>query len=311
MKAARVTSWGSPPEYVTVPDLPAPSANELQLKVLAVGIPRVVRGRAAGKHPSAFKASLPYDPSIDGVGLDEATNERYFITVSPAPLLAERVNINRSQLVKLDAAADAVTVAALANPAASSWLALRCRAVGGCVDRTVAIIGATSASGRIAVSVARSLGAARVVGLARNEEALAAVEGLDERVVLTSPLVLPQSVGPVDIVIDYVGGPTAVELLQAAEIKRGENLQYIQVGGLAGCENHVLPARLINLKPIRIMGSGLGSVNREEIERETPELLALISKMKPPFEIISAPLADVGSIWESEDAKEKRLVLVP
>ncbi|KAF7557920.1 hypothetical protein G7Z17_g292 [Cylindrodendrum hubeiense] len=311
MKAARVTSWGSPPEYITVPDLPAPSPSQLQLKVLAVGIPRVVRGRAARKHPSAFGASLPFDPSIDGVGLDEATNDRYFITASSEPLLAERVNVDRSQLVKLDAAADAVTVAALANPTASSWLALRRRAIGGCQGRTVAILGATSASGRAAVSVARALGASRVVGLARSEESLAAVEGLDEHVVLADPFVLPSSVGPIDIVLDYVGGPVAIDLLQAAVIRPGENLQYIQVGGLAGYENHTLPARLINRKPILIMGSGLGSVSTEEIEREGPGLVAMISQMKAPFEVVTAPLADAQSVWESKEVGDKRLVLVP
>ncbi|KPM43220.1 hypothetical protein AK830_g3315 [Neonectria ditissima] len=311
MKAVRVVSWDSAPEYIEVPDPAAPSPAQLQLKILAVGIPRVVRGRAAREHPTAFKAELPYDPSLDGVGLDEATGDRYFITAFAAPLLAERANVDRKQLVKLGSAADPVTVAALANPASSSWLALRCRAIGGCEGRTVVILGATSASGRVAVAVAHSLAAARVVGLSRSEDTLATVEGLDERVVLTDPLVLPPNIGPIDIVLDYVGGPAAVDLLQKAEVRPGENLQYIQVGGLAGHENHVLPARLINLKPIRIMGSGAGSVSRDEMQRETPGLVSAIASMKKPFDVFTAPLAEAHTVWNLEDSEGKRLVLVP
>ncbi|KAK7413077.1 hypothetical protein QQX98_008025 [Neonectria punicea] len=300
MKAARVTSWGSAPEYIDVPDLEAPSPGQVQLKMLAVGVPRVVRGRAARKHPSAFNAELPFDPSLDGVGVDEATNERYFVTPFAGALLAERVNVNQNQLVKLDPAADPVTVAALANPASSSWLALQCRVVGGCKGRTVVILGATSASGRLAAMVAQSLGAARVVGLSRSEDTLATVDGLDDRIVLTDPLVLPVDIGPVDIVLDY-----------KAEVRPDENLQYVQIGGLAGYESHVLPARLINLKPIRIMGSGAGSVSRDEMKREVGGLVAAITSMKTPFGVFTAPLAEAHTVWDLEDTEGKRLVLVP
>ncbi|KAJ3544528.1 hypothetical protein NM208_g2989 [Fusarium decemcellulare] len=311
MKAARVTSWGSAPEYMDVPELPAPAANELQLKVLAAGVPRVVQARAAGKHPTAFNSSLPYDPSIDGVGLDEATGDKYFINSLGAPLFCERANIDKAQLIKLNADADPVSIAALANPTMSSWLALQCRAIGGCKDRTVAIIGATSASGRAAALVARALGAARVVGISRNEETLAAVDGLDDCVELKSPLVLPPSVGPVHIVLDYVGGKAGVELMRAAEIEPGENLQYIQVGGLSGEENMVIPARLLNIKPIRVMASGIGSVSKQELNREMPGLVNVIANMKRPFEVHAFSMADVEAVWESKETRDKRLVLVP
>lgn len=76
MKAARVTSWGSSPEYISVPDLPEPSPTQLQLKVVAAGLSRVVPARAAGHHPTAMGADLPFDPSVDGVGVDEATGEQ-------------------------------------------------------------------------------------------------------------------------------------------------------------------------------------------------------------------------------------------
>jgi NADPH:quinone reductase-like Zn-dependent oxidoreductase len=311
MKAARVTSWGSSPEYIDVADLPAPSDNELQLKVLAAGVPRVVKARASGKHPSSFNSPLPYDPSIDAVGLDEATGNLYFINSLAAPVFAERANVNKDQLTSLPAGADPVSVAALFNPTMSSWLALQCRAIGCCKGRTVAIIGATSASGRLAVHVARELGAARVVGLSRNEETLATVEGLDERVVLENPLTLPSSLGPIDIVLDYVGGPAGVEVMKVAEIARGQNLQYIQIGGLAGEESLVLPARLLNVRPIRVMASGIGSITMQELKREICRLVELVSRLTVPFEVHAFSMSDVHAVWQSEQVQGKRLVLIP
>jgi D-arabinose 1-dehydrogenase-like Zn-dependent alcohol dehydrogenase len=281
---------------------------------MAVGVPRVVQARAACKHPSASNASLPFDPSIDGIGLDESTGELYYINPLSAPLFAERANINQSQLVRLDPEADPVRVAALVNFVSSSWMALKCRAIGGCQGRTVVIVGATSASGRAAAIVARSLGAARIIGLSRNEDTLAAVEGLDDRVLLREPFTLPESVGPLHIMLDYVGGPAAVGLLQSAQVEPGENLQYIQVGGLASDAAHMLqllPTHLINLKPICIMGSGMGSFTKQDLRREMPGLMSFITKIKVPFEIYPAPMADVQAVWGSENATKKRLVLVP
>ncbi|KAL4891059.1 hypothetical protein BDV59DRAFT_209224 [Aspergillus ambiguus] len=311
MKVARVTAWGSPPEYASAPDLPAPSPTQLQLKVVAVGVPRVVRARAAQNHPSAMHAQLPYDPSIDGVGQDEATGDLYFINSLAAPLFAERANVERSKLMKLPAGADAVTVAGLTNPTGSSWMALRCRATGGCQGRSVAILGATSASGRIAAAVARALGAARVIGLARNEETLAGVEGLDVRVRLQERLVLPADLGPVHIVLDYFGGPTAVQFLQAVQTPPGENLQYIVVGGLAGYENMDLPVRLVNTKPIVVLGSGFGSLSREDFDREMPGLVNALANMGPIVDVFAVPMADVQAVWDSADAQTKRMVVVP
>ncbi|KAJ5579575.1 uncharacterized protein N7459_005560 [Penicillium hispanicum] len=311
MKVARVTSWGLPPQYIDAPDLPAPSPNQLQLRIVAAGVPRAVRGRAGRQHPSAYEASLPFDPSADGVGLDETTGTLYYINTLAAPVFAERANVARDQLVQLPPQADPTIIAGLSNNVASSWMALRCRAIGGCEGRTVMILGATSFSGRAAAIVARKLGAARVVGLSRNQDTLAEVQGLDDRVVLRDPLVLPAHVGPVDIVLDYVGGPAAVQLLQAAEIRPGENLQYIQTGGLAGHDTLVVPARLINIKPIRIMASGVGSLSKDDLKREMPGLVNAMATMEQPFGIFAVPMAEVASAWESEEEQTKRLVLVP
>jgi threonine dehydrogenase-like Zn-dependent dehydrogenase len=150
--------------------------------------------------PKCFNAELPYDPNIDGVGIHEETGDLYFMSSLVVPFFAERVNIKRGQLVKLELGTDPLTMAAMANPFGSSWMALQCRAIGGCRGRTVAIVGTTS--GRASICVARFIGASRIVGSSHDAETLAKVEGLDDRVVLTDDFSMPSSVGPVYIMLD-------------------------------------------------------------------------------------------------------------
>ncbi|KAI1415285.1 NAD(P)-binding protein [Hypoxylon sp. FL1857] len=310
MNVALLTAWGKPPKYITgAPALPPPSPSQLQLKVLAAGVPRAAKGRALGKHTSV-QGGLPYDPSVDGVGLDESTGKKYYVAPVAAPLYAERANVERHLLTELPSEADPVTVAALANPVSSSWMALSVRATGGVKGRNLFIVGVTSESGRNAVRVARHLGAAKIVGASRTKETLDKVEGLDERVLLTDPLEIPKSVGPIDIVLDYVGGPNNVAVMKSVQIQDGRGLQYISVGGVAGHENLVIPASLLNARDIRILGSGVGGLTMDDIVKQMPELVAFLSKIKRPANVVTAPLADIESVWDSTPEKQ-RLVLIP
>ncbi|KAE8367581.1 hypothetical protein BDV27DRAFT_154871 [Aspergillus caelatus] len=162
-------------------------------------------------------------------------------------------------------------------------MTLRCRVIGGCQGRTVLIIGATSASERCAAIVARSLGATRIIGMSHNEETLAAVEGLDDRVVLREPFALPPSVGPVHIVLDYIGsGPAVSGILQT-----------------------------VRAVPICILGTGMGCFTVQDWNNELPEIMKMISQMHIPFSIFTVPLSDVATAWESEDTLTKRWVLLP
>lgn len=44
---------------------------------------------------------------------------------------------------------------------------------------------------------------------------------------IQDPLVLPQGVGPVHIVLNWIGGPLSIDVMRQAEIPCGENLQNI------------------------------------------------------------------------------------
>lgn len=313
MHAAVVTDLSQPPRYTVTPDLPSPSPEQLRLRVLAAGVPNVARMIAAGKH--FITATLPYIPGIDGVGVDETTSppQKYYFSTLPANTgsLSEYVNIDRKSAVPLPDGIHETSIAALVNPAQSSWMALRHRTSNLPQGWSVAILGATSASGRIAVGIAKALGAGRIVGIARNEKALAEIDGLHERIVLdgTDPTRSDFSKlgGHVDVVLDYVYGPAVIALLLA--LTPTAEVQYVQIGVLSGADV-TLPAALLRSKMVTIRGAGPGSWTMGQLAGETTGLLQAVKGLRADS-VHVARLEEVESVWNSPDVKGKRLVFVP
>ncbi len=309
MHAIQVTSWTSPPVYTTVPDLPAPGPSQIRLKILAAAVHRLVQARAAGKHFSA--TTLPLDPSSDGVGVDEATGQLYYIATFAAPTFADYANVDRARVFPIPAGADTVAVAALANPVSSSWMALRERVVNLPAGFSVLILGVTGTSGKAAVQVARALGAGRIVGVARNEAALRALDGLDSYVVQRDPVESSDfaAAGQVDVVLDYVYGRAAAALLAALKTER--ETQYVNIGAVGNDETLPLPAQVLRMKMLRMTGAAPGSWSLAALGREMPAMLEMAGGMARPADVFTRPMADVGAVWDTEDARKKRLVLVP
>ncbi|KAI3402101.1 hypothetical protein diail_30 [Diaporthe ilicicola] len=313
MHAAVVTEFGQPPKYTAVPDLPPPSPGQLRLRVLAAGVPNVARMIAAGKH--FITASLPYTPGIDGVGVDESVSppQKYYFSTLPANTgsLSECVNVDRNSSVPLPDGIDEASVAALVNPAQASWMALRHRTSNLPKDWSVAILGVTSASGRIAVGMAKALGASRIIGVARSEKALAEIEGLHERIVLhgADPAKTDFSKlgGQVDVVLDYVYGPAILALLSA--LRPTAEVQYVQIGVLSGGDV-TLPAALLRSKMITMRGAGPGSWTMAQLAGETADMLQAVQGLKAGS-LYHAKLEEVESVWDRLEVKGKRLVFVP
>lgn len=317
MHLVQVTKWGGTPEYITAaapPEVPS-DGKLLQIKLIATGLHRLVRLRVAGNHYSAH--TLPHVLGVDGTGtvLTASSPLRgrtvYFSTLgSGGGSFAEVLNVPAADVVELPDGVDPVQAAALVNPGLSSWMSLRKRCDwggnGGLKEGfEVCVVGATSTSGRIACQIARALGAAKVVGAARNEAALKSM-GLDGYVVLKEK---PEEIdyspaASADVILDYIYGPAIKKLLDI--IKPGKKVQYVQIGSLGSLEFN-LSAFILRSKDLTLRGSGPGSWTIDEMQEETPHLLKAMKGMTLD-EIMVLPLAEILKGWEET---RKRVVFVP
>jgi NADPH:quinone reductase-like Zn-dependent oxidoreductase len=318
MKAAVVTSFGSPPRY---DDFPAPAAageHEMVVDMLAAGLHRRVRSQASGSHYTSA-GDLPLVPGIDGVGRDTEGRLRYFVLPDTTlGTMAERTLIDVRRSVVLPPETDPVAVAAAMNPAMSSWLALRYRARFR-AGQDALVLGATGSSGRLAVQVCRMFGARKVVAAGRDAGRLALLPelGADVSVSLAGPpddaaARLAESAADVDVVLDYLWGEPAAAAMAAlvtARSDRGKTLSWVSIGSVAGVSAPV-PSAALRACDLRITGSGQGSVGIREILAELPSLAGAITAGSLGVDARAVPLADVERVW-SDDAGAERIVLVP
>lgn len=313
MHAAQITTLGSPPVYTTIPEPPSPSPTETRLTLLATGIHRLVRSRASGTHYTT--TTLPHTPGVDGVGRTTETGELvYFSTLSMASgSFADTLNVPNHSIFKMPTDADPVRVAAGVNPALSGWLAMQLRCEDLPAGFSVLVLGVTSASGRMAVGLAKALGAGKVVGVARNEATMETIDGLDEKIVLKAEEggegTNFEGVGHVDVVLDYLYGLPAEQLFKGmAKWEKGKKTQYVQVGGLAGPEVRLNSASLKG-RDLVMRGSGLGSWTLPDMAKELPKLLEVVVELKGG-DVRVEKLADVEKVW-GEDEDGRRIVFVP
>jgi len=309
MHAAQVQAWSEGPKLVTVPDPPAPAEGEYRLKLVATGLHRVVGLRASGAHYSA--RSLPHTLGIDGVGLDESTGKQYFFTNWAATFgsFAEYINIAKVQCVELPASADGPAIAAFNNPAMSSWLALSKRTSGLPKDFTALIIGVTSASGALAVQIARAFGAARIIGAARNVEAARQVEGGVDEVIAMKGADTDFSKVECDVVLDYVYGDVTAALFRTLPTPRP--VQFVQIGALSNTMEIPFDAAWLRGKNFTLRGSGPGAFSVQDGKDEAVPLLNKMVQMRLPAPT-QVKLADFDKVWKDQAALGKgRIVFVP
>jgi NADPH:quinone reductase-like Zn-dependent oxidoreductase len=308
MKAAVVSAFGSPPRYqeFTVP-VPA-GDDEILVNVLAAGLHPRVRSQANGSHYTST-GELPLVPGVDGVGRGPDGQLRYFILPDTTMgSMAEQTVIDARRSVVLPDSTDPIAVAAAMNPAMSSWVALRQRTRFQ-AGQDVLVLGATGNAGRMAIQVARHLGAGQVIGAARDGGQLAGLLALGADAVV--PLEDCKAAADVDVVIDYLWGEPAVAAMTAiltSRADRGKPLTWIQIGAVAGA-TAAIPSAALRAARLDIVGSGQGSVSPREYLAELPALAEQITAGTFDVDASAVPLADVEQAWTA--ATKQRVVLVP
>jgi NADPH:quinone reductase-like Zn-dependent oxidoreductase len=305
VKAAVVHAFGQP-EFSTFVD-PAPTDEEHIVSMQAAALTQLVRAQAAGHHYSG--GTPPFIPGVDGVGTLENGAQVYFaFPRSPFGAMAERVPVKSSYAIPVPHHLDPITAAAIANPGMSSWLALTKRAA---LEKgeSVLVIGASGASGRLAVQIAKHLGAARVIAAARNGDAEDDIRrlGADAFITLTDnerdvvERFRVEIEHGIDVVLDYVWGPVAEAFFKAATLKRtgaaAPRIRFVNIGSMGG-RSVSLSASAVRSSGLEVLGSGLGSSSVKGIIDATAAMFVAIRDARLKISVVSMPLADVEKAWQ-------------
>lgn len=318
MHAAVVEAFDQAPRYKEFAD-PVAGDGEVLVEVKAAGLHPIVKALASGKHYGST-GELPLVPGVDGVGrLADGRRVFFGMTHPPYGTFAERSVTRAFMCVPLPDGLEDATAAALANPGMSSRAALM--RAGFVMGESVLILGATGSAGRLAVQIARRLGAKRIVGAGRNAKSLSDLTGLgadevisleQERMALVEAF--RQTIaGGIDIVLDYLWGQPAEILFEAISQKglshAAARIRLVQIGNSAGPTIN-LAAATLRSSGLELLGSGFGSASLEQILQAVGELFK--EAAEKPFDnaVKAAPLREVEALWNSRE-EAVRLVFEP
>jgi NADPH2:quinone reductase len=323
MNAAVLHTLGKPPRYEQFRE-PVPVGNETVVHVRAAALKPVEKQMASGSH-YASPREFPVVCGIDGVGRLE-DGSRVFVAAPRRPFgaMAERTVVERVRCWPVPEGLDDTAAAALVNPGMSAWLSLAWRAKLGSGE-TVLVIGATGTTGKLAVQIAKLLGAGRVIAAGRNEDALAGLRTLgadstlktsENREELARAFAGEAGKGGFQVIIDYLwGSPT--EALLAAITSAGfapshsGPMRLVQVGESAG-PTISLPAAALRSSALEILGAGSGAMPPMDMIRDIyNQLLARAVAGELRIETQPVPLAEIEDAWERNHASGVRLVIVP
>jgi len=314
MKAAIVLEAGKPPVYGNF-DEPVPRLDQVLISVTAAALSPTTKSRAAGKHDS-----FPFVPGVDGIGrLPDGTRVYFALPEAPFGSMAERAVVKVKHCVRLPDDLDDVTAAAVGNPGMSSWAALkeRARLVAG---ETVLVNGATGTAGRLAVQIAKHLGAKRIIATGRNPEALRLLPavGADVTISLAQPAEVLEAAfqelfgrDGVDVVLDYLWGQSA-ELLIVAAARAGKDavpIRYVEVGSASGASIS-LPSAALRSSALQLMGSGAGSIPIERLIGAVGELMQAVVPGHLRIDTEAIPLAEVEEVWTREGGNRRIVFMV-
>ncbi|HEV2423284.1 MAG TPA: zinc-binding alcohol dehydrogenase family protein [Terriglobia bacterium] len=320
INAAVLHALGSVPRFEQFAE-PTAGTDEAVVNVRAAALKPVDRQMAAGSH-FASPRELPCVCGSDGAGiLDDGTRVFFGGARRPFGTMAERTVVPRAFCFPIPENLDDLTAAAVANPGVSAWLSLTHRAKLA-PGEVVLVLGATGVTGKLAVQIARLLGAARVIAAGRNRQALAALleRGADAVIQIDRPegelrAAFAHEAGETgfQVIIDYLWGRPTESFLAAItrpelELANSE-MRLVQAGESAG-PTISLPAAALRSTALTILGTA-GIPSHDLLTAAFQQVMTRAAAGQIRVDTDQAPLADIEEAWTRPDTGGRRLVIVP
>jgi len=321
VKAAVLEEIGKAPKWEEFEE-PVAGEGEALVRVLAASLKPVDKQLAAGTHfASPREANWPLICGTDGVGeLEDGSRVFFGGCRKPFGAMAELAVAPKAFCFPLPPGIADDTAAALPNPAVSAWVSLTHRAKLA-RDETVLVLGATGVTGQLAVQIAKLLGAARVIGVGRNERVLArlgelgadATIQLDQAAEALKEAYLSEMGEGFDVILDYLWGEPTEALL--AVLTKGEftvagkETRLVQVGESAGATIK-LPAAVLRSTAVTILGTA-GMPPREVLFDAMKQVLARGAMGELRIETERVALAEIEGVWKRAGTAGRRIVVVP
>ena len=319
MDAAVVHAIGKPPRCEQFPE-PVARDDEVLVHVHAAALKPVDKQLAGGSH-YARPREVPFVCGTDGVGhLGDGQRVFFGGCRPPYGAMAQRTVVSKAFVFPVPDGVNDDVAAALPNPGVSAWLALTFRAK---LERgeNVLVLGATGIAGRLAVRIARLLGAGRVVAAGRNQQSLRSLPelGADATIRLDASqkelreaFVREGGKSGFQVVIDYVWGQPTEAFLSAITSREFEMIsseaRLVQVGESAG-PTISLPAAVLRSTALTILGTA-GIPGRDVLTDALRRIMAYAASGDLRLETQKIALADIEGVWQNSQSS-RRIVVVP
>ncbi|WP_433445111.1 quinone oxidoreductase family protein [Nonomuraea sp. CA-141351] len=319
MKAAVLHEAGGIPRYEDFPD-PVAGDGEVIIDVKAVAVENVDKAIAAGTHYASEKyiGRFPAIPAFDGIGaLPDGTLVGFGNIRLPYGALAEKAVVPEGSYVPIPDGIDP----AVATVMASAITAMSMKAAAGFVPgETVLVQGATGVAGRLAVKVARLLGAGRIVATGRDDNQLREVQAIGADTVINT-LVSDEALAQAyldargdgyDVVVDYLWGRPSEILLRALVPRSfafGKPTRVVQIGESAGTEL-ALAGSSLRTSGVEIYGAAKG-LDPQTMDEVYQQIVTWTRSGELTFDVEKVPLSDIETAWQRTDLKGRRLVVMP
>jgi NADPH:quinone reductase-like Zn-dependent oxidoreductase len=319
MKAAVLHQLGGIPCYEDFPD-PVAGDGEVVVDVKAVAVENVDKAVAAGSHfaTGQFLPQLPAIVGFDGIGaLPDGTLVGFGRPRPPYGALAERTVVAVTNTIPAPAGIDPAVAVVLSSGVTGFAIKTAAHFVPG---ETVLVQGATGVAGRLAVQVARLLGAGKIIATGRDDGALREVSDLGADTVINTTVSDDELVRTFkdeagdgyDVVLDFLWGRPTDLLLKALVPKQLGGLKavrLVQAGESAGATLS-LAANSVRTSGVEIYGAAKG-LDAQTVADSYGKIVEWARAGRLVFGIERAPLSEIGTAWQRTNLKGRRLVIAP